>query len=54
MNTDSDDLCPDCDNPVNEYGDTTQTDDEIRCCNPGASHPGDCDTCLYVECDRSC
>ena len=43
--------CPDCDGPVDAEGDSTLEDD---CIMSGWRHPGDCDKCGAVYCDRSC
>lgn len=54
VDEDGDRVCSDCDNPVDDDGDTLQ-DAEQACCMAGAwSHQGDCDTCGYIYCDGSC
>ena len=51
----SDRECPDCGEPVDEDGDTTQGEDDTGCPYPGWwAHPDDCDTCGHIDCDRSC
>lgn len=46
--------CPECDQDVDSEGETLQEEAGCPMAGMGWTHPGDCSTCGFIDCDRSC